>query len=370
MCSLSTISCAPEMGWSASSCITNASAGGQDEQPSAVNNSTSTGERADSEARTTGTIAAPLPSKRASKMIRMVCKTIYRNAANSQEMGRKPRLDTVCVQIDPSDRRATFPSVWSKNRNIHWYPQEPLLDYFEVPQPDQPRICCPGSRRTKVNAGGYRQVWPGGSYAGIILRCWRPIDEPSQIMILKLDGQGALFEQLARALKGQILTGGYEPGSRLPATRTLAAALGVSRNTVLGAYELLCAEQLAVPHPSSGTRVTGLAPKRRSRESPSAIRAQSRYSARTRKLSEIILSGVKAGPRYDLNYSDTLVRPQLYSSWRRKLAAAGNSLWTEVLTSGGFYPLPRRHRRLPAAAARSRLQRNGCADRSGTRASS
>ena len=158
-------------------------------------------------------------------------------------------------------------------------------------------------------------------------------------MILKLDGQGALFEQLARALKGQILTGGYEPGSRLPATRTLAAALGVSRNTVLGAYELLCAEQLAVPHPSSGTRVTGLAPKRRSRESPSAIRAQSRYSARTRKLSEIILSGVKAGPRYDLNYSDTLVRPQLYSSWRRKLAAAAIRCGPKYLPAAGFYPL-------------------------------
>ena len=78
-------------------------------------------------------------------------------------------------------------------------------------------------------------------------------------MILKLDGQGALFEQLARALKREILGGGFEPASQLPATRTLAAALGISRNTVLGAYELLCAEQLAVSHPGSGTRVAGVA---------------------------------------------------------------------------------------------------------------
>ena len=158
-------------------------------------------------------------------------------------------------------------------------------------------------------------------------------------MILKLDGQGALFEQLARALKSQILTGRYKPAGRLPATRTLAAALGVSRNTVLGAYELLCAEQLAVAHPGAGTRVTSLAPKRRSKESRGTIRAQSRYSARTRKLSPITLSGAKSGPRYDLNYSDTLVRPQLFSSWRRKLVAAAIRSGPRYLPSAGFYPL-------------------------------
>jgi GntR family transcriptional regulator/MocR family aminotransferase len=158
-------------------------------------------------------------------------------------------------------------------------------------------------------------------------------------MIIKLDGQGALFEQLARALKIQILNGGYQPAGRLPATRTLAAALGVSRNTVLGAYELLCAEQLAVAHPGSATRVTGLAPKRQSKESRGSIRAQSRYSARTRKLSAVTLSGAKAGPRYDLNYSDTLVRPQLFSSWRRKLVAAAIRSGPRYLPPAGFYPL-------------------------------
>jgi GntR family transcriptional regulator / MocR family aminotransferase len=158
-------------------------------------------------------------------------------------------------------------------------------------------------------------------------------------MILKLDGEGALFEQLARALKSQILNGAYDPGARLPATRTLASALGVSRNTVLGAYELLCAEQLAVAHPSSGTRVTSFAPKRKSRESRSTVRPQSRYSARTRKLGGITLAGAKSGPRYDLNYGDTLVRPQLFSSWRRKLVAAAIRSGPRYLSPAGFYPL-------------------------------
>jgi GntR family transcriptional regulator/MocR family aminotransferase len=158
-------------------------------------------------------------------------------------------------------------------------------------------------------------------------------------MTLKLDGQGALFEQLARALKSQILTGEYKPNTRLPATRTLAVALGVSRNTVVGAYEILCAEQLTVAHPSSGTRVTSLAPKRRSRELRTSIRAQSRYSARTRKLSAVTLPGVKPGPRFDLNYTDTLVRPQLFASWRRKLVAAAIRSGPRYLPPAGFFPL-------------------------------
>ena len=74
-------------------------------------------------------------------------------------------------------------------------------------------------------------------------------------MILKLDGKGALFEQLARALKNEILAGRYVAGSLLPATRTIATALGLSRNTVIAAYELLSAEQLATARPGSGTRV-------------------------------------------------------------------------------------------------------------------
>ena len=96
-------------------------------------------------------------------------------------------------------------------------------------------------------------------------------------MILTMDGQGALFEQLARALKREILGGGFEPASQLPATRTLAAALGVSRNTVLGAYELLCAEQLAVAHLNWRGRAAAAGALRGARK-PVPVRAQSRWA--------------------------------------------------------------------------------------------
>ena len=61
-------------------------------------------------------------------------------------------------------------------------------------------------------------------------------------MWVKLDGDGPLFRQLYRALRTGILDGTVAPGTRLPATRALALELGVSRTTVLLAYEQLAAE--------------------------------------------------------------------------------------------------------------------------------
>ena len=61
-------------------------------------------------------------------------------------------------------------------------------------------------------------------------------------MYVELDGQGPRYAQLIRALKAAILDARLAAGSRLPASRTLARELDVSRNTVLAAYEQLQAE--------------------------------------------------------------------------------------------------------------------------------
>jgi GntR family transcriptional regulator/MocR family aminotransferase len=83
-------------------------------------------------------------------------------------------------------------------------------------------------------------------------------------MHLELDGTGALYEQLTRALKRGIIGGHLRGGSKLPATRDLANDLRVSRNTVLTAYDLLCTEQLAIPRGGSGTYVAhNMGPERR-----------------------------------------------------------------------------------------------------------
>jgi GntR family transcriptional regulator/MocR family aminotransferase len=146
-------------------------------------------------------------------------------------------------------------------------------------------------------------------------------------MLIKFDQQGSLFEQLARALKREILEGRLKANSYMPATRKLADALGVSRNTVLGAYELLRSEQLVSAQPGSRTRVMNNTVAPLVRASRFSIKAQSRFSARTRRLSFLPRPRLKTTPQYDLWYGDALTRPPLLASWRRKLVAA--SVWVE-----------------------------------------
>jgi GntR family transcriptional regulator / MocR family aminotransferase len=65
----------------------------------------------------------------------------------------------------------------------------------------------------------------------------------------------ALHRQLYCALRDALVRGDACPGERLPSTRVLSRALGVSRNTVLNAYDELAAEGLVVGRRGSGTRV-------------------------------------------------------------------------------------------------------------------
>src|SRR5262249_49486295 len=55
-------------------------------------------------------------------------------------------------------------------------------------------------------------------------------------------GEGSLFQRLYRQLRQAVLEGRLRPGTRLPATRSLAKELGVSRNIVLVAYDQLASE--------------------------------------------------------------------------------------------------------------------------------
>ncbi|MQT72608.1 GntR family transcriptional regulator, partial [Pseudomonas sp. FSL R10-0071] len=58
---------------------------------------------------------------------------------------------------------------------------------------------------------------------------------------IELDPKKGLSAQLYQALRQRVLDGRLNSGSRLPASRDLAAALGVSRNSVVRAYDQLYA---------------------------------------------------------------------------------------------------------------------------------
>jgi GntR family transcriptional regulator/MocR family aminotransferase len=77
------------------------------------------------------------------------------------------------------------------------------------------------------------------------------------LLTLPLDPTAAtpLFRQLYEGLRRSILDGTLAPGVRVPASRSLAGELCISRNTVLNAYEQLLAEGYLEGKEGSGTYV-------------------------------------------------------------------------------------------------------------------
>jgi GntR family transcriptional regulator/MocR family aminotransferase len=106
---------------------------------------------------------------------------------------------------------------------------------------------------------------------------------------------------LERILRDAVRDGRLEPGTRLPASRRLAAELGVSRGTVKAAYDQLVAEGYLTARQGSGTRVARL---------PSVEREEPRSSAHAR------------APRHDLRPGGPDVGAFPAAAWLRALRRA------------------------------------------------
>ena len=102
--------------------------------------------------------------------------------------------------------------------------------------------------------------------------------EPLFELAIRLPAAGSrdLLRELHRQLRSAILDGRLQPGARLPATRALAQRLGVSRNTMLAAYDLLLGEGYLLARPGAGTYVADTLPASRrgraTRKAPAAGR--------------------------------------------------------------------------------------------------
>ena len=70
---------------------------------------------------------------------------------------------------------------------------------------------------------------------------------------IELDRRQGLSRQLYQALRLRVLDGRLASGTRLPASRDLAAALGISRNSVVRAYDQLYAEGFIEGRVGDGT---------------------------------------------------------------------------------------------------------------------
>lgn len=124
-------------------------------------------------------------------------------------------------------------------------------------------------------------------------------------MLINLERHSSapLHRQIYLALRASILEQRLRPGARLPATRVLATDLGVSRMTVLGAYDRLAAEGFITAQRGGGTRVApALAADARGDSTASAIRRTTPHKVQAADLSpfnEALRSayGIRSGER-------------------------------------------------------------------------
>jgi DNA-binding transcriptional MocR family regulator len=84
----------------------------------------------------------------------------------------------------------------------------------------------------------------------------RPV-EFAQLLGAWSFGEGPTYQRLAEAIRQALARGDLSSGARLPAERTLARALSLSRTTIVSALELLRAEGWIESRRGSGTRVRG-----------------------------------------------------------------------------------------------------------------
>ena len=169
-------------------------------------------------------------------------------------------------------------------------------------------------------------------------------------MLLNLrEASGPLYRRVYHALKAMIRAGRLGPAARLPSTRVLARDLGVSRNTVMLAYEQLAAEGYLVSRHRGTTSVAGVVPSRIAPvSSRPKLEAAPRLSAYARRLvrEPLVPSSPSAAPlkapRYDFRYGSPAVDEFPREIWRRLLAARARRAARESFGYGspaGYGPL-------------------------------
>jgi GntR family transcriptional regulator/MocR family aminotransferase len=159
---------------------------------------------------------------------------------------------------------------------------------------------------------------------------------PSELFLplVRTGTGGPQYRNLFRAFQQAILGGDLAPGTKLPASRMLCQALGVSRNTVKTAYEMLQAEGYIETRHGAGSFVSGQLPEAELR-SGQADRGRSRRD-HPHKLSAMAVRLPLPGRLYDRSEPELLApaRPCLdsfpWAQWQRAVSRAGRRMRYEA----------------------------------------
>jgi GntR family transcriptional regulator/MocR family aminotransferase len=128
-------------------------------------------------------------------------------------------------------------------------------------------------------------------------------------------------------LRNAILDGRLQPGLKLPASRQLASVLGVSRNTVLAAYDLLAAEGYLVGRAGDGTYVADIP---RAQPPPNVPKhndgSDQRLAPFWRGFRLPRMAGVTASYQYDFRTGCPDIKRFPFEIWRRLSARQARAL--------------------------------------------
>ncbi|MET8149415.1 PLP-dependent aminotransferase family protein [Actinoplanes sp. NPDC049668] len=163
-------------------------------------------------------------------------------------------------------------------------------------------------------------------------------------LVISLDGTGEKTVRVYRALRAAIVDGRLPAGHRLPATRALAADLGLGRNSVATAYERLVAEGYLVARVGAGTYVAPVRDEPAPRHAPAdPLRPRAGWT-----FTPLPTSADLPRPRYDFRTGIPDARLFPFDTWRRLVAA---ELRLRAHDPSG-YAEPSGHPALRAAIAR------------------
>jgi GntR family transcriptional regulator/MocR family aminotransferase len=168
-------------------------------------------------------------------------------------------------------------------------------------------------------------------------------------MFVSLDGPGPMFQRVYEALRAEILEGRLGPGARLPSSRSLAGDLGVSRTTVLLAYDQLLAEGYVDGRVGSGTYVASELPEvALSAEAPATGESPhepvpARLSSYGRRAvdADVMVPARAGAVRYDFRYGLPPVEEFPHETWRRLLARRARSASLNSLRYGPSAGIPK-----------------------------
>lgn len=157
-----------------------------------------------------------------------------------------------------------------------------------------------------------------------------------------------LHRQLYQGLRGAVLRGRLGAGARLPSTRDLARELGVSRNTVVNAFEQLLAEGYLSGRVGSGTYVSGAVGRIGGRSHTVPAGGKPRLSKRgTDQLSARVLELTANAPAAPFIVGVPALDRFAYKTWGRLLAQR----WRERAPALLSYADPAGYRPLREAVA-------------------